>query len=187
MEDHNDGNQNPSNAGEGSGDLKDVLTPEQLASITNDQGEIDSEKASKLVHDFGKVYGRMKFLEGQLLKKSKESKPPVNPPPSPTPHRSEGGDDTRWNDMEKKIERTNLAARGYAEEEIDFIMQSGGSQMLGNEFVKAAIDSIRAKKKSEDSTPGSTNKSEVYQKYTQEQLATMSSSELMKIIPKSSQ
>lgn len=85
-----------------------------------------------------------------------------------------------------RMDRLELKIDGYSDSEIDFIIKHGGKAALENEFVKAAIESTRAKaeaaRKAQDATPSGTN-SPIYRKFSQADLNNMSVEELEKILP----
>ena len=82
------------------------------------------------------------------------------------------------------FERLELKTEGYKVAEIDFLMRNGGKSALQDKLVLSAIESQRKSEKSQDATPSGTGKSAVYQKYTEDDLKTMSAEEMLKIIPK---
>lgn len=84
----------------------------------------------------------------------------------------------------ERLERIELAQEGYSRDEVDAIMELGGSKALKNPIVKSAIDNMRAKEKSKNASTAPSSKSPVFQKYTQEDLSKMSASELEKILPR---
>lgn len=84
--------------------------------------------------------------------------------------------------VEDKVE---LRLSGYSAQEVAFIERNGGLEALKDETLVAAIEGIRAKKKSQDATPEGSPKSPVYKKYTQADLAKMSLEQLEKIVPRS--
>lgn len=87
-------------------------------------------------------------------------------------------------DIEKRLEKIELTAKGYSDEEIKFIQSNGGKSSLENTFVKAAIEKIREQQKAEQaSVETESSKSDIEKKYTTSQLKTMSAEELKKILP----
>ena len=82
--------------------------------------------------------------------------------------------------LESELQKIRLATKNYSDEEIDFIVRSGGNP--DDVYVKAAIDKIRSEKKSVDAAPDGSNKSPIHNKYTEEQIKKMSSSEMEKIL-----
>lgn len=87
-------------------------------------------------------------------------------------------------DIEKRLEKIELTAKGYSDDEIDFIQSNGGKKALENNFVKTAIESIREQRKAEEaSVEIDSSKSEIEKKYTSSQLKNMSAEELKKILP----
>lgn len=83
----------------------------------------------------------------------------------------------------EKLERIELRQDGYSKEEVDAIMELGGSKSLSNPLVKNAIEVMRNKQKSENATESLSSKSPVYKKFTQADLNKMSSKELEAILP----
>jgi hypothetical protein len=81
-------------------------------------------------------------------------------------------------------ERVDLRLSGYSPEEVNFIERNGGLNALKDEVIVAAIEGIRAKKKSQEATPEGSPKSPIYKKYSQQDLAKMSLEQLEKIIPR---
>ncbi len=78
-----------------------------------------------------------------------------------------------------------LRLQGHSKEAVDFIMKNGGIKSLDNPYVKAAVSAISEQSKAESSVKTKdTTKSEIEQKYTQEQINNMSANELYKILPK---
>lgn len=83
-----------------------------------------------------------------------------------------------------KLERMELKLDGYSSEEVEAIMELGGSKALANPLVKTAIEAMRNKAKSENERQPLNSKSPVFQKFTQADLNNMSAKELEKILPK---
>ena len=81
-------------------------------------------------------------------------------------------------------ERVDLRLSGYSPEEVNFIERNGGMDALKDETVIAALDGIRAKKKSQEATPEGSPKSPVYKKYSQRDLQGMTLEQLEKIVPR---
>lgn len=84
---------------------------------------------------------------------------------------------------DEKYERLDLKTDGYKNEEVDLIMELGGTKVLSNPIVKQAIADLRSKAKSQQATPSGTAKSPVYQKFTEKDLKRMDLAELEKIVP----
>lgn len=82
------------------------------------------------------------------------------------------------------LERIELRQDGYSKEEVDSIMELGGSKALKNPLIKTAIEAMRSKAKSQDSNQPLNSKSPVYKKFTQEDLKGMTSKELEAILPR---
>lgn len=89
------------------------------------------------------------------------------------------------NEKLERLERMELRLDGYSKEEVDEIMELGGTKVLGSKFVQSAIKAMRAEKKSTSADANFSAKSPVFKKYTQEDLSKMSSTELAKILPHS--
>lgn len=92
---------------------------------------------------------------------------------------------TKAEPSNEKLERMELRLDGYSKEEVDEIMELGGTKVLGSKFVQSAIKAMRAEKKSTSADANFSAKSPVFKKYTQEDLSKMSSTELAKILPHS--
>lgn len=82
------------------------------------------------------------------------------------------------------LERIELRQDGYSRDEVEAIMELGGSKALKNPLVKTAIESMRSKAKSQDSNQSLNSKSPVYKKFTQDDLKKMTSAELEAILPR---
>ena len=72
-----------------------------------------------------------------------------------------------------RFDRLELKTEGYSNAEIDSIMELGGKTALANPVVVKAIDLMRKEAKSKDATPSGTNKSPVYQKFSEKDLKKM--------------
>lgn len=83
----------------------------------------------------------------------------------------------------ERFERLELRADGYSSDEIDEIMELGGSKVLKTKIVQSAIKAMRQEKKSKDASESPDSKSPVYKKFTQDDMNKMSSKELEKILP----
>ncbi len=128
---------------------------EVLTLSGEDKAEYEKWKAKK--------EERQKFVE----------KAKVNPQPKQT-----------FNVTADKLERMELKLDGYSSEEVEAIMDLGGSKALSNPLVKGAIEQMRAKAKSQDEKQPLNSKTPVFKKFTQSDLRSMSSKELEKILPK---
>lgn len=89
-----------------------------------------------------------------------------------------------YNVTADKLERMELKLDGYSSDEVEAIMDLGGSKALSNPLVKGAIEQMRNKSKSDDSKQALNSKSPVFKKFTQDDLSKMSSAELEKILPR---
>lgn len=83
---------------------------------------------------------------------------------------------------DERLERLELRAEGYSPDEIQEIMDLGGTKVLSNKVVQNAIKAMRAEKKSKESSTDVSSKSPVYKKYTQQDLSKMSAMEMEKIL-----
>ena len=85
-------------------------------------------------------------------------------------------------------EKFELRLQGYSKEDVNFILNNGGSDALSdkNSLVSLALSEKRKQANAENAAQQTTNTSgmsEVERKYTPEQLKNMSSKELEKILP----
>lgn len=74
---------------------------------------------------------------------------------------------TKAEPSNEKLERMELRLDGYSKEEVDEIMELGGTKVLGSKFVQSAIKAMRAEKKSTSADANFSAKSPVFKKYTQ--------------------
>jgi hypothetical protein len=94
--------------------------------------------------------------------------------------------DTKTPQMAQELTRLKLRVEHGIDdpEALDFIMKNGGEDALKNEYMKKAVETILTQKKAEKaSVDGDNSKSEFEKKYSTEQLRSMSSEELEKILP----
>jgi hypothetical protein len=155
-------------------ELQDSQQPDQEAvTLEESQPETEAPSVDDLERKNKELFARAKKAEEEL--KTLKSQPKQEQPLPTNPSQFATKQD---------LERIELAAKGYSDEEVEFVMRNGGKKSLNDDLVKAAIDARRAKAKSEDATPQSSPKSPVYKKFTQDELASMPLSELEKIIPK---
>ena len=82
----------------------------------------------------------------------------------------------------EKLERIELRQDGYSKEEVDAIMELGGTRALENPLVKGAIETMRSKAKSQDEKQSLSSKSPIFKKYTKEDFDKMSSADMEKLI-----
>lgn len=157
--------------------------------MENDELELDDDgfvpAANPTKEDYEALVSRNRKLFARIQKakekKAKEQDAPNanNAAPSNDDAAKKASDDSAWK------ERMELKTEGYNEDEIAFIQQSGGRKSLENQYVKQAIESMRAQKKAEAAAVETTaGKSEIEKQYTDEQLRNMSTAELEKILPK---
>lgn len=80
-----------------------------------------------------------------------------------------------------RLAKMELRIEGYSPEEVEFISKTGSKD---DPYVQAAIKAMRDEKRKQDATPGASNGSPVYKKYSEADLKNMSLEELQKIIPR---
>jgi hypothetical protein len=84
---------------------------------------------------------------------------------------------------EDRFARIELMAKGYSDDELDFIMANGGKKALENPFVKSAVEGIRTQRKAEQAaTIDSSSKSDISKRYTDAQIAKMSAKQLQELL-----
>lgn len=88
------------------------------------------------------------------------------------------------NNTDSQFEKLELIARGYTDDEIDFVLRNGGKKGLENPFVKSALETIRTQRKAEQASEldASSSKSDISKKYSDDQLSKMSVAQLEKIL-----
>jgi hypothetical protein len=139
------------------------------------QEETTEEEQAEETQDVLTLTGEDKeAYESYLAKKAKRE--PYIKPKSPQPKKT-------YDVTAEKLERIELRQDGYSKEEVEAIMDLGGSKSLNNPLVKTAIEAMRNKQKSEDANIAPSSKSPVFKKFTQSDLNNMSSAELAKILP----
>lgn len=84
-------------------------------------------------------------------------------------------------EADERIKKLELRTEGYSADEVEFILKTGSAE---DPYVQAAIKAMRDKKRLEDATPGPSNGSPVFKKYSEDDLKQMSVEELAKILPK---
>lgn len=152
-----------------------TLEPEQE---TTPEESVEVEDLEKIKAEAAKAkefkgFAEKTAIENKELKKKLKALETKSPPET--------------SNANERFERLELKTEGYSREEIDFIMQNGGSKILENKdnnLVLDAIEANRKKRKSLESTPSGTNKSPVFQRYSQDDLNNMSLQDLEKIIPR---
>lgn len=82
----------------------------------------------------------------------------------------------------ERIDRLELLADGYSKDEVDAIMELGGTKVLNSKLVQSAIKLMRNEKKSNDAKVVPNSKAPIYKKYNQEDLNKMSASEMEKVL-----
>lgn len=155
--------------------MSDELNEQQDASNLDEgqaqEQELDVEalKAQAAKADEYKKYADRVAAENKELKKAKD---PLTTNQSSEPYATK-----------EEVEKIALIAKGYSEEEASTLMRYGGLKALDDSIIMQGIESARKAKKSQDATPSGSNKSTVFQKYTEQDLKKMSAEDLEKIVP----
>lgn len=164
--------------------IQDVFpdTPEQEEILQEDiQIDLQEEDPNDSIrNEFEELRKRQIQLEEQnkklyaRAKKSEEKLKSIDPMES---HNEETtiNEDERWQKIDLRLE-------GYDPDETDFIIRNGGKEALDNKFVQAAISQMRAQKRSKQATPSGGNRSPIERKYSQDQLMSMPTEELEKLL-----
>lgn len=158
-----------------SDELNENLNSQQVAdAVLDTQTEaIDSTMdAETLAEKNRQLYARATKAEAE----AKELKAKLKPTENLQTNQSSPNSDERF-------ERLELKTEGFSTEEVDFLMRNGGKAAINDKLVMAGIESIRKAAKSVEATPSGTNKSTVFQKYTEQDLKKMSAEDLEKIVP----
>ena len=82
----------------------------------------------------------------------------------------------------ERLERIELRQEGFSPDEVQAIMDLGGTKVLNSKIVQSAIKYMRADTKSKNASTSVSSKSPVYKKFTQDDLGKMSSKEMEKIL-----
>lgn len=88
----------------------------------------------------------------------------------------------RVNTEADRFRELELRLDGYTAEEIGQIKEFGFDK-VNNPLVQKAIETMRKERKSKEADQSISNKSQVYQKYTNDDLKNMSVDDLRKILP----
>lgn len=84
---------------------------------------------------------------------------------------------------DERFERLELRQEGYTNEQISFILKNGGRQALEDPYVKMAIERDREEKRATESVAMNvSSKSAIERKYSQAELANMSSDEMEAVL-----
>lgn len=149
----------------------EVVEQEVTTTEENTEEEETQEEVLTLKGDDKAEYEKYKAKKEERQRFAEKAK--SNPQPQkPT-----------YNVTADKLERIELRQDGYSKDEVEAIMELGGTKSLNNPLVKGAIDQMRSKSKSENANQPLNSKSPVFKKFTQEDLNKMSSAELAKILP----
>lgn len=140
------------------------------------EGETIEEKYARLEEQNKKLFERAKKAE-TLAKELKTQKPEQKITNKPI-------------DLDE--EKFELRLQGYSKEDVNFILNNGGSEALKdkNSLVSLALSEKRKQAEAENAAQQTTNTSgmsEVERKYTPEQLKNMSAKDLEKILPSTGQ
>lgn len=76
-----------------------------------------------------------------------------------------------------------LRQDGYTKEQVEAIMDLGGSKALSNPVVKAGIDAMAKQARSAAATPSNSAKSAMYKQYSEGELRGMDTKKLEEILP----
>jgi len=148
----------------------------EVVSDTEEDVEILKAAIAKKDETIRQVLARAKAAEA----KAKETKP-VQESTKVETKEIKNNEGANFDDM------LELRLQGHTKEAVDFIMKNGGIKSLDNPYVKKAVEAISEQSKAESSIKTvDSNKSEIEQKYTTEQINNMSAEELYKILPKRS-
>lgn len=124
-----------------------------------------SETEKQLYTRLKKEEARVKELEAKLGDKAPTFSQPTNTT-----------DDERF-------ERLELKTEGYTSDEISFILKNGGRNALEDPYVKMAIDKSREDRRATESVAMNvSSKSAIERKYSQAELANMSSDEMEAVL-----
>ncbi len=136
---------------------------------------VETESETEEVETTGEVIdweARAKKAEALIVKNKKEPKAKEKEVINP---------DT---DLKDTVERQGLQLDGYAPEVVEQIMELGGKAALANPVLKKAADELQAEHaavKAADIGEGSQGQTKT--KYSNEDLAAMSSEEMEKVLP----
>lgn len=140
----------------------DVDTQNNNDVDTSGEGRQYSETEKATYARFKKEEAKSKALEAELAKAKGQQNIP----------------DNEWR------ERMELIARGYKDDsELDFIMKNGGKSALNDEFVKMAIDKRREENSAKEKVAMNvSSKSSIERKYSNDELRSMSASDMEAIL-----
>lgn len=155
-------------------ELQDSPQPDQ------EQESQPEEKKEITLEDYFELEKKNKQLFARLKKAEQDKKTESTEVLKSNTPSTETHDTDYWKEM------MELRISGYSEKEAQYLMKNGGKKAVEDEFVMAAINAKREEQKATNAAvdTGSSAKSDVEKKYTQEQLSAMSVEELEKILPK---
>ena len=159
-------------------DQQEVLNPDEATGQETETGDTNEVDVEALQNEAAKSLERKKYADRVAAenKRLKQELRDLKPDSNSAVTESSSVPDERF-------ERLELKADGYSKDEIDQIMELGGTRALDNPLVSKAIQVARREAKSKAATPSGTAKSPVYQQFSERDLRKMSSEELEKIIP----
>lgn len=81
-----------------------------------------------------------------------------------------------------RLEKLELLADGYSKDEVEAILELGGTKVLNSKLVQSAIKLMRKEKLSNDANVVPNSKAPIYKKYNQEDFNKMSAAEMAKVL-----
>ena len=147
--------------------------------VENPEGETSEERLARLEEQNKKLFARAKKAEGYSQDSDGNWVKKEQPKPKQTITKKP---------IDLDEEKFELRLQGYSKEDVNFILNNGGSDALSdkNSLVSLALSEKKKQANAENAAQQTTNTSgmsEVERKYTPEQLKNMSSKELEKILP----
>lgn len=92
-------------------------------------------------------------------------------------------EDTTSNGVTREdLERVRLEAKGFDDEQVDFLMKFGGSQATKDDAVMQVISAMKEKKAQESAQAKSSSQSKTSRRYSQEDMRNMPLDKLEKLI-----
>jgi hypothetical protein len=151
-------------------EIQDEETFEVDEAEESDESTDNDENSTQYQEELKKRDAEIAKLNRLLKKTSKDEKP------SDTPT-----DDS--NVVTKAdLERIRLEAKGYDDDQVEFLMKFGGSQALKDEAIKTVVDTMAEKKKQINAQASSKSQGTSSRKYSQEDLRAMPLEKLEKLI-----
>lgn len=145
-------------------------TEDESNDESEEESSDDDENSTQYQEELKKKDAEIAKLNRLLKKTPKDEKP------SDTP-----SDDS--NVVTKAdLERIRLEAKGFDEDQVEFLMKFGGSQALKDEAVKQVVDTMAEKKKQLNAQASGKTQGTGSRKYSQEDLRAMPLEKLEKLI-----